>query len=126
MFGGGTLDLLTVFVLAFLAETLTEYLAAPLFTSPPPDPPLQPRLIASDKAQEPGPLLPIVAGPLMLRYIAAAVGIALCIAYRVDLLAILGIDSAWPIAGQVVTGLIVGRGSNFVHDFASRWLTRTS
>jgi hypothetical protein len=37
-------------------------------------------------------------------------------------LAMAGLVSPWPWVGNVVTGLIIGRGANFVHDLASRWL----
>ena len=49
---------------------------------------------------------------------------ALCILYRVDLLACFDLVSPWPFAGWIITGLLIGRGSNFIHDFATRWLTR--
>ena len=39
-------------------------------------------------------------------------------------LALFDLTSPWPWAGWVVTGILIGRGSNFVHDFASRWLAK--
>lgn len=57
-----------------------------------------------------------------LRYVSALVGVGLCIAYSADLLAIVGLESQIPYIGAIVTGLLVGRGANFVNDFASRYL----
>ena len=98
-------NLIAAFVLSFLAETMTEYFASPV---------LKPAKPASRAPGDPPDLI--------LRYIAAGVGLILCLAYRVDLLAMVGIGAQWPWIGYVITGLIVGRGSNFVHDFATRWL----
>lgn len=55
-----------------------------------------------------------------VKYLAAAVGIALAFAYKLDLIAALGATSAVPFVGYVVTGIIVGRGSNYLNDFISR------
>jgi hypothetical protein len=60
---------------------------------------------------------------LILRYISAGIGIALCTVYRADILVYFNLWSPWPWIGYIVTGILIGRGSNFVHDFASRWLT---
>ena len=59
---------------------------------------------------------------MLLRYRAAAVGVVLCIAYRVDLLALVGLTSGWPYIGPALTGLLIGRGANFVNDFVERWV----
>jgi hypothetical protein len=91
-----------ILLLATLTESLVEYLIAPV----------------ADGLKESKPW-----HTLILRYIAALVGIALCAVYRADLLAMLGLVSPWPWVGWVVTGFIIGRGANFVHDFASRWLS---
>jgi len=83
---------LGILALAFLSESLTEY----LFAGP----------LASLGRQH------------YLRYVAALVGVALCLAYRVDLLqASLGLAPGWPPLGQALTGLILGRGANYLHDF---------
>jgi hypothetical protein len=39
------------------------------------------------------------------------------------LLALVGLVVPIPWVGYIITGLLIGRGANFVHDFASRWLT---
>lgn len=92
-----------ILVLATLTESLVEYLIAPI----------------ADGLPESQPWKSII-----LRYIAALVGIALCSVYNADLLAMFGLASPWPWVGWVVTGFIIGRGANFVHDFASRWLSK--
>jgi hypothetical protein len=99
-----------ILILATLAESLVEYLVRPLVKpwgdgEPPPD----------------ARYLEI--RTMGLRYVAALVGVILCALYRADLLAIVGLSSPWAWTGQILTGLIIGRGANFVHDFASRWLS---
>lgn len=54
------------------------------------------------------------------RYVAALVGVALCIVYGADLLAILGFTASVPYVGAALTGLIVGRGSNYLNDLVTR------
>lgn len=54
------------------------------------------------------------------QYVAAAVAIAVCVAYHADLLALLGLATPYPYVGAVLTGLILGRGSNYLHDFTDR------
>ena len=96
-----------ILILATLAESLVEYLVKPWLNRPDSDP----RAAAFRD--------------LGLRYIAAGIGMILTVLYQADLLAIVGLSSPWPLAGQLLTGLIIGRGANFVHDFASRWLSPT-
>lgn len=89
----------TIVALAFLAETITEYLFSRLLVS---------LRISKD----------------YLRYVAAATGVALALVYRVDILEeFLDIGTDYPVLGQVFTGLLLGRGANFAHDFYSRFLT---
>lgn len=52
-----------------------------------------------------------------LKYVSAVIGVALCVAYNADMLAALGVISPFPYVGAIVTGLIVGRGSNVLNDF---------
>ena len=96
-----------IFVLSFLAESLTEYFARPILS-----PNSQPEEDAG-----PRPL-----SPLWLRYIAALVGIALALLYQVDLLALFGLAAIHPIVGYIITGILIGRGSNYLHDLVDRWL----
>ena len=90
-----------ILVLAALAEALVEYLANPIIEA----------LNLGDWQA------------LALRYTAALAGVLLCMAYRADLLVFFHLTPPWPWVGYVITGLLVGRGSNYVHDFASTWLT---
>lgn len=48
--------------------------------------------------------------------IAMVLGIGCALAFGVDLFAIAGIPSAVPYAGQVLTGVLLSRGSNYVFD----------
>ena len=59
---------------------------------------------------------------LLMRYSAAASSIGLCFAYGVDLMAQVGLHGP-AFVGYIATGLLIGRGSNYVHDFIARWLT---
>ena len=55
-----------------------------------------------------------------LMYIAAIVGVFLAYYYKLDLLALIGSDPT-PV-GFAFTGLIIGRGANYLHDFVSRYI----
>lgn len=61
----------------------------------------------------------VLARTMALRYSA---GVVLCIAYAVDILALVALVSGWPLVGCVLTGLLIGRGANFVNDFVERWV----
>lgn len=54
-----------------------------------------------------------------LKYVAALVGILVCVVYKMDLLAILGVTTTIPYVGSVLTGIAVGRGSNYLNDLVS-------
>lgn len=51
-----------------------------------------------------------------LKYIALALGVGLAVAYDVDILAALGMHSIVPLVGNIVSGIAIGRGSNYVND----------
>ncbi len=116
-----------ILILATLAESLVEYLIRPLVK---PWINGEPKLAASaakaptSTAKQPPPATTDRPNwrDLVLRYTAAAVGTLLAAAYDADLMAIIGLTSPWPWVGYVVTGFLIGRGANFVHDFTSRWL----
>lgn len=55
-----------------------------------------------------------------LKYVSAVLGVMLCVAYSADMLAVLGVVTPIPYVGAVITGLIVGRGSNFLNDFYNK------
>ena len=105
-------SVVAILVLSTIAEAIVEYFIAPLVKPPtPPEP--------EDEGPE-----GLDWRSLVLRYSAAAIAIALCIVYKADVLALLGMTAGWPIVGQVVTGILVGRGSNYINDFADTWLSR--
>ena len=57
------------------------------------------------------------------KYIAAGVGIAMALNFGLDIFGeLLGLGSRIPYAGMVLSGLVLGRGANFVNDFADRFL----
>jgi len=57
-----------------------------------------------------------VNGELMV-FLSALLGIILCFAFNVDAIAMMGLTSPLPYVGIVVTGVIVGSGSNAVHHW---------
>lgn len=93
-----------VFVLAFLCEAIVEYLFADL-------------LVAFGKLIEHVGVR--VDCTKALKYVAVGVGIALCFGYDIDLIAILGfgLKPAHPAIGIILSGIVIGRGSNYLNDF---------
>jgi hypothetical protein len=120
--------LTAILLLAWLTEALTEYMARPWLKPTtrrlgPPDP--GQAGVDGPNADDPPPDPSPDPGdkPPVLRYAAMALGVLLALAYRADLLALVGLVSPFsPFVGYVVTGLVIGRGSNFLHDLADRWL----
>lgn len=55
----------------------------------------------------------------MLRYIALGIGVVFCIGYQLDLLAAFGLTAINPYISYVVTGILIGRGSNYLNDLLS-------
>lgn len=53
-------------------------------------------------------------------FVAALVGVILCIAYNADLLASLGYPAGVPYVGPALTGLLIGRGSNVFNLLVER------
>lgn len=51
---------------------------------------------------------------------ALLLGMTVCMLAHIDLFAIVGINMGAPIAGELLTGALVSRGSNFVHDLISK------
>ncbi len=98
--------LLVIFFIAFLVESITEYLFGVLFQR-----------------------IPVLASySWALIYVAAVIGIAGAFVYQFDLIATLGIYIGLLMApnwfGMLLTGIVIGRGSNFVHDLAGRFFTK--
>ena len=52
--------------------------------------------------------------------ISAALGVAMCVTAGVDALSALGVEITVPFIGRAITGLLVSRGSNFLHDIWGR------
>lgn len=52
--------------------------------------------------------------------VAAFLSVVVCLLYGADLLATFGIAAKYPYAGEIMTGLIIGRGSNYLNDIWSR------
>jgi len=51
--------------------------------------------------------------------ITLGLGVAVCVLAGLDLFATVGVTLNAPYVGQVLSGLLVGRGSNFLHDLLS-------
>ncbi|HSR31214.1 MAG TPA: hypothetical protein VLY63_11670 [Anaerolineae bacterium] len=100
-----------ILVLATLVESLVEFLVRPLVK------PYVEKPAAAKQEQD-----SVDWRSLLLRYVAAIVGVVLCVIYNVDLLEMVGLVSPVPWVGPIITGFVIGRGANFVHDFASRWI----
>jgi len=57
--------------------------------------------------------------------VSAGVGVALALLYGLDVLeAFFGITARASWVGQVLTGLLLGRGANYVHDFYGNYVKR--
>lgn len=55
-------------------------------------------------------------------WLAAAVGVW---TYKLDLMQLwLGLSDSWTWFGLVISAAMIGRGSNWLHDFASRFLAK--
>jgi len=66
----------------------------------------------------------------LLMYCALGVGVGLCWIYKLDMVALipkwLGLDNLIEPGrvGQVLTGFIIGRGSNYTHDLIMKFFTK--
>lgn len=89
-----------ILFLAFLAEGLVEYLFVPLAEKQT----IKPELT-----------------PLLTRYVAVLLGIGLAFAFRADVLATIGLPAAWQPLGHLITGIMIGRGSNYMNDVLDRF-----
>ena len=57
----------------------------------------------------------------LLMYVSLGVGVSLAFLYQLDLFALITGEPA-TVQGIALTGSMVGRGANFVHDFASKYI----
>lgn len=55
--------------------------------------------------------------PLTLELISLGTGILLAYETQVDALGLIGIQTQNALVGVIITGLVIGKGSNFAHDF---------
>jgi hypothetical protein len=67
------------------------------------------------------PFFPDKFRPLTLELISLATGILLAYQTQTNALTIVGISTLNPIVGIIITGLVIGKGSNFAHDFFHRF-----
>lgn len=51
---------------------------------------------------------------------ALVVSILICILVNIDLFSILGLTMSLPYVGSVLTGILMSRGANFVHDLFNK------
>lgn len=56
-----------------------------------------------------------------LGYVALIFGVVLAIIYQIDLLDMVGIQTPYTIISYSISGLIIGRGSNYVNDLISKF-----
>lgn len=100
--------LFVIFLLAFLVESLVEYLFGAPFEYIP--------------AMKPYKWL--------LMYVAMAVGMVGAFVYRFDLLYLLGafVGTAIQVTvfGILLTGAAIGRGANYLHDLVTRYFVKPS
>lgn len=93
-----------VFALAFLAESLTEYFFG----------------IPMDKIEKLKPY------KWLLNYVAVIVGILMTLYYKLDLISLIaqfaGGNVGSTTVGFILTGAIIGRGSNYVSDFVAKYI----
>lgn len=48
--------------------------------------------------------------------LAIGLGAVVAIAYRIDLFALVGLESTIPLVGCILTGILISRGSNYIFD----------
>lgn len=54
-----------------------------------------------------------------LRYISLALGVGLAVAYKVNIPELVGITSSFAAVDWLLSGVIIGRGSNYLNDIIS-------
>ena len=89
-----------ILVLAVITEMLVEYFLKPIL----------PKLQDPDNPEW-WETLPYA------RYLAAAVGLTLTLYYQIDILALMFPDMPPSIVGMALTGLLISRGANYLHDW---------
>lgn len=56
----------------------------------------------------------------LLMYVSVALGIFFAFYYELDVVVLFGLASSW--LGMVLTGIVMGRGANFVNDLWQKFL----
>ena len=51
-----------------------------------------------------------------IRYVSLGIGVLVAIAYQVSIPELVGISSPFPYIDFIVTGVVIGRGSNYLND----------
>lgn len=54
-----------------------------------------------------------------IKYVSLFFGVVVSVLYQVDILASTGLVAIHPVVGYVISGLVIGRGSNYLNDFVS-------
>ena len=57
------------------------------------------------------------------KLVSMAIGIVLCYSTKIGLLHELDVPIVYPLVDYVITGLLISKGSNFLHDLFSRFNT---
>lgn len=63
------------------------------------------------------PFLPEKFKPITLELLSLGVGIILAYETNSNSLTLMGVKTIDPLVGIIITGLVIGKGSNFAHDF---------
>jgi hypothetical protein len=70
------------------------------------------------------PFLPDKFRPFTLELLSLGVGVLLAYETQIDALNLIGVKTMDNLIGIVITGLVIGKGSNFVHDFFEHFITK--
>lgn len=55
-----------------------------------------------------------------LKYVALVLGVLVALGYKIDIFGAVGLISPVPFLGAIISGIIIGRGSNYANDLISR------
>lgn len=61
----------------------------------------------------------------LLAYVAMAVGVLMAYSYSIDMLTLITGEAATNL-GVILTGLGIGRGANYIHDFVGKYIPSAS
>lgn len=53
-------------------------------------------------------------------FVALLLGVVLAIAYKIDIPALFGLTAVHSVIGYIISGVIIGRGSNYANDLISK------